>query len=36
MGVEELEMLKEWVRNLSLRRVLIQAPPGLIDVAREV
>jgi 2-(3-amino-3-carboxypropyl)histidine synthase len=36
VGVEEVEMLKEWVRNLSPRRVLIQAPPGLIDVAREV
>ena len=36
MGVGELEGLKGWVRDLSPRRVLIQAPPGLIDVAREV
>ncbi len=36
MAVGEVERLKDWVREISPRRVLIQAPPGLIDVAREV
>ena len=36
MAADEVERLKEWVRELSPRRVLVQAPPGLIDVARDV
>ncbi len=36
MAVDDVERLRSWVEELSPRRVLIQAPPGLTGVAREV
>lgn len=36
MSSDELERLVAWAREVSPRRVLVQAPPGLTDVAREV
>ncbi len=35
MRSDELERLLAWVRERSPRRVLVQAPPGLTEVARE-